>query len=1180
MAQPPTVPGDDEATAVEQAVAALEAQRGALGDVVVDAAVGPLQRRLDELRSGAEQRRLVTVVFADVVDFTVLTERLDPEDLRVVMDRYFARWSRIVQHHGGSIEKFIGDAVMAVFGLRRSFEDDAMRAVRASLAVLADLTDLNVGLDRELGVRLAARVGIDTGEVVVSTMGDRGGAEFVAVGPTVNRASRLQTAAPVDGVLISADTHRHVRGAFAVEERPGLVLKGVDGPVDAFVVRHEMASGFRIERPVPVAGVVTTTVGREQHVRALQQLLAEAGEERTLRVVTVVGEAGVGKSRLLLDFDSWLLERPEAVWWFRGRASPTTRGTVGALLRDVLMARLDLRLDDPRETVRARFAEAFTAALGTTRGRRAAHDVAAWLGFDDTAPDAPSDPQALRDAGTEALAAYLAALSETVPVVLLLEDLHWSDDETLRWLDAAAPLLQDRPVLVVASARPAFLESRPLWGEGLEHHVRLDLPALTRRESRALVRQLLASVEDAPAALVTLLLDAGEGNPYYLEELVGWLVDVGVVVKDAPRWRVDTERVGAIAVPPTLRGVLQSRLDALRGTERGALHRAAVIGRVFWDTAVERLDDGAAGVAEVLDGLRGRDVVQQREASRFTGAREFVFKHALLRDVAYDAVLRRQRERYHAAAAAWMEETSARAGRADEYAAVVAGHLEQAGDARAAGWYLRAARRAAAVYALQEATELLDRADRTVAADDVVLRFDIGLAREALLDRAADRDGQDLLLDALAGLEPQVDVVRRVLASLARSRSRFVRSDYDRALAEVAVAERLAVEAGREDLRMEALLLEGKTRTWLEEVATAQRLLDTVIASPDATPAVVAETHRYRSMLAGNISDFGTALEEGRIAREAFRAIGDAEMEAMALAQSATTLYRMNRFADAQAALEESVPILRRAGHRYREVMAMSNLAAVAAQRGNHAVALRSGREAAQAQRDLGDREAYAVTLLTIGESEILTGSPEAARAHLAEALAEARATGNRAIETGALVAAGELELLHGDVRIAAATAEEAAAVASASVSPADRAQALILLGWARLSTHDPAAAHTAFARAEEDLAGLGLAALEREAAAGAASALLWQGDGAAALARIEPVLPHLDAEGMSGVQQQGYVLAAAVDVLAETDDVRVAAVRAQARDLLLATAAEIGDADLAAGYLALRPHAALLADR
>jgi class 3 adenylate cyclase len=271
---PPSRAGvaSDDLPAVERAIAALEAQRSVLGDDVVETALAPLRERQAQLAAGqwGEQRKQVTVLFADLVDFTVLSRQLDPEDTRSVVEACFSRWQAAIEGHGGVVEKFIGDAVMAVFGLQRSYEDDAVRAVRAGLAMTAATAALSEEVERRFGVTPRMRVGVDTGEVVVSTLGERAGHDFVAVGPTVNRAARLQAAAPIGGVLLSTETYRQVRRAFNVQPVPGLELKGLDAPVDAYVVVSERPRGFRLDQLGVVEGIEASTVGRGGEIRFLQ----------------------------------------------------------------------------------------------------------------------------------------------------------------------------------------------------------------------------------------------------------------------------------------------------------------------------------------------------------------------------------------------------------------------------------------------------------------------------------------------------------------------------------------------------------------------------------------------------------------------------------------------------------------------------------------------------------------------------------------------------------------------------------------------------------------------------------------------------------------------------------------------------------------------------------------------
>src|SRR5690242_4602534 len=499
----PTSPPSGDLAAVQRAIAALEAQRPVLGDEVVDTALTPLRERHQQLSSGqrGEQRKLVSVLFADLVDFTVLSRRLDPEDTRTVVDACFARWQSAIEAHGGVVEKFIGDAVMAVFGLQQSFEDDAERAVRAGMAMVAATADLSVEVEERFGVVPRMRVGIDTGEVVVSTLGERAGHEFVAVGPTVNRAARLQGAAPEGRVLVSTETYRQVRRAFNVQPVAGLELKGLDAPVDAYLIVSPRPRGFTLDQLGVVEGIEASTVGRAGEIRFLQERFLDVVDEGRYLVVDVVGDAGIGKSRLLRDFDLWLAGQPQVVWWFRGRASHVEQNRPNSLTRDVIATRMEIGESDPPDAVREKLEAGFEMAFGAgTEAIRAAHVVGTWLDF-DLGTDAgarqgvPSDPQSVRDQATVALGRYFARLAESQPVVILLEDLHWADTTSMRLLDDAERMWRDAPIMVVATTRSTLFEDRPRWGSGLEHHVRLNLGALSRRESRTLVLELLQRLD-------------------------------------------------------------------------------------------------------------------------------------------------------------------------------------------------------------------------------------------------------------------------------------------------------------------------------------------------------------------------------------------------------------------------------------------------------------------------------------------------------------------------------------------------------------------------------------------------------------------------------------------------------------------------------------------------------------
>ena len=1184
----------DDLAAVERAIAALEGQRSVLGDEVVATALAPLLQRRAALvdQHGVEQRKLVTVLFSDLVDFTVLSGRLDAEDTRDVVSTYFARWQKVIDTHGGVVEKFIGDAVMAVFGLNQSWEDDAQRAARAALAMVADLADLNTDLRERYGITVAMRVGLDTGDVVVSTLGEHAGHEFVAVGQTVNRASRLQGAAPTDGVLISVDTCRQLRGRFNVERREPLQLKGIAEPVDSYLLLSERPHGFQFDPAGGVEGVQTPTVGREIELQTLSEWLFDVVEEQRWRVVTLVGDAGVGKSRLLADFESWLADRPEPVYWFRGRASPAGKNHPNALLRDVVGSRFAISETDPPPVVRSKFEEGFGTAFDHAEAGPRAELVAAWLGFDIGVPSItlPTDPKVLRDYATHALAGYFHQLSQSAPVVLLLEDLHWADDGSLRFLDAADADLRTAQMLVVATTRPTLFETRPRWSEGLEHHVRVAVGPLSRRQSRLLLQEILRNVEDPPTELVDLIIATSEGNPFYIEELVTWLIDAGVIVKGEPSWQIVGELVDSVVVPSTLRGVLQARLDALSTAERSLLQRASVVGRVFWDDAVAHLGGGSAAdtggvaavdMAEVLDGLRGRDLVYEREISAFESAREFLFKHALLRDVAYDGVLRAHRQRFHVRAAAWLAEICARSGREQEFATLIAEHYDRAGAPEAAGWYLRAARGAVSVYALAEGEQLLSRGLAVAGADAPALRFDLLAVRESVLDRTGDRAGQVRDLDEMDDLAERLEDERlRIHVLLGRARVSFAASDYGEssAFAEKAVA--AAEAASLLDEAAAAQLWLGKSETWRDRAEPARASLQTSLELGRRLQraTIIGESLRYLSMLANNEGHFRDALDLAEQARQVYAAEGDIESEGMALAATATTQFNLGRLDEAKVGFEQVLPLFRWSGHRYREAVILGNLASIASRQAELAQGEKWARAAVDVTREIGDREGIAVNLTVLAIIDTAVGRWDEAEELLVEAVAMARDIGVAGAETSALSWLSLLEVERERPAEALVWAREAVLAGERVSSPLDRGHAHLALGYATARTGDVEAAENAFTTAVELFTEVEVPPLMLEARVGLAGVALVNGSVTTAVAMVTEAREQLDRALLTAADRPGALLRTCWQVLAKAGDPASDSVLADARRYLLESAEAIGDDQMRAGYLAVPVNAELVA--
>ena len=696
---------------IENAIAALEAKRGTLGEAVVNPAIAALRARLDALEPPAapKQRKQATILFAGVSGFSDMAETMDTEEVSDVMNALWRRLDAIIVEHGGVIDKHIGDMVMALWGAEEIREDDPEQAILAALAMQAELAAF--GAERQM--ELSIRVGINTGVVLLGTVGTTG--EVSAIGDAVNLASRLKGLAPSGEVLISHDTYRHVRGIFEVQPQEPLLVKGKTTPVQTYLVQQARPRAFRMSTR-GVAGIETRMVGRDAELLMLQNMFHDAMEDAEVRVVTVVGDAGVGKSRLLYEFDKWIELLPDKIRYFKGRATPETEAMPYGLFRRMFALRFDILESDSASEVRTKFRAGMTTVLDTDQT-----DLVGQLLGLDFSTSAVVQARSGSEAFGELAAAHLTQYLQTVasePTVIFFEDIHWADNSSLDLLDYLVATVSNTRLLVVCLARPQLFERRPNWGEGQEIHTRIDLKPLSRRASRALVQEILQKAQGIPIELRDLIVEGAEGNPYYVEELIKMLIEDGVIVRgelSEDHWQVVMERLAEVDVPPTLTGVLQARLDSLPPEEKMLLQRAAVVGRLFWDTAVAELKakEGSglenAEITPLLEAVRNRELIFRRERSAFAGAEEYIFKHALLRDVTYETVLLNLRRVYHGQVARWLEGAAGK--RISEYLGLIAGHYELAGEGeKAAEYLLRAGDQARLAYATQEASGYYRRA--------------------------------------------------------------------------------------------------------------------------------------------------------------------------------------------------------------------------------------------------------------------------------------------------------------------------------------------------------------------------------------------------------------------------------------------------------------------------------------
>jgi class 3 adenylate cyclase/tetratricopeptide (TPR) repeat protein len=626
------------------AIAALEAQRALLSDVVVEVALAPLRHELAALlgreSSAAQQLKQVTVLFVDVVGSTAMGQGLGPEEIHAVMDEALARFTTVVQAHYGRVLQYTGDGMLAAFGSEEVAEDDVESAVRAGLAIIEDSRSHACELERRHGIKdFRVRAGLHTGTVLLGGGVD---AEGSIRGATVNVAARMEQSAPPGRLRISHDSYRHVRGLFEMSEEAPIQVKGVEQPLHSYLVDRAKPRAFRVASR-GIEGVHTQMIGREVELEVVRSTFTATRVDRRSRALTIVGEAGVGKSRLLAEFQQSL--DLDSCWLLMGRAHPRSALYPYGVLRDMLMGQVQLGEDDSGEVARQKLV-ARLRPLFVQEGEGPIHLLGHLIGLDFSASphvqDLLADERKFKDRAFDACLLCLRRLGDIRPVVVVLDDLHWADAETLDFIHRLLSSNSDTPLLGLIMTRPALFEQHADWIERDIAHARLDLKPLDNTYSSQLAEVLLQRVDDIPAKLRSVLTSNAEGNPFYMEELVKMLIDDGVIEVEAEEWRVQPDKLRQLRVPTTLTGVLQARLDALVLRERTALQQASLVGHVFWDQALAAIDPAAL---EVIPTLLRKQLVVRRDSQTSDG--EYAFHHHLLHQVTYDGVLKEPRQQGH-----------------------------------------------------------------------------------------------------------------------------------------------------------------------------------------------------------------------------------------------------------------------------------------------------------------------------------------------------------------------------------------------------------------------------------------------------------------------------------------------------------------------------------------------------
>jgi len=671
---------------------------------------------------GGEERRLVSILFADLVGFTARSERLDPEDVLAVLRPYHSRLRSEIEAFGGTVEKFIGDAVVGIFGAPVSHGDDPERAVRAALAITGAIGEMNAA---DTTLDLSVRVAVNTGEVVVATGARVAEGEGLVTGDVVNTASRLQLAAPVNGVLVGDETYRTTRSAFEYSQVPPIAVRGKAQPVGAWqAVRALTAPGARGLRHAPL-------FGRESELAALRGIWHRVAADSVVHLTAIFGEAGIGKSRLAADFLDGV-ER-EGAGVYRGRAVPYGATTLYGPFAQHVKQVAQVFASDSAAVARQKL-QSSTAGLDLGDPDHVAACVALLVGI--ASNGGVSDRQVLFEAARE----WVQAVAGRGPTVLVFEDLHWADAGTLDLLELLATRIRGSPLLLLALARPELLETRSHWQTATASYTPLHLEPLDSGMAGDLASWLMTSVRALEQASDTsVIVDAAQGNPLFIEEFATSLAERS------------TTRSGSL--PTTVRDVIAARLDALPTEERSLVLDAAVVGRTFWRGALEQLHL-QQDVDKALRSLEARAIVVREPLSWIENDEQYSFKHVLIREVAHATISRRKRRERHAAVAAFLE---ARTRGGGATATALAEHWREGGDAgKAVRYLLLAADQASRGWAKDEAADLYKEALELLGEGDVERRRQIAKLRAVAMQAAYHVTDARLLAERPGSEAPEI----------------------------------------------------------------------------------------------------------------------------------------------------------------------------------------------------------------------------------------------------------------------------------------------------------------------------------------------------------------------------------------------------------------------------------------
>jgi class 3 adenylate cyclase/tetratricopeptide (TPR) repeat protein len=1008
----------NERELLERAIAALDANRSLLGSEVVDVALASMQEKLAGLDARArtvrvpQQRKLVTVLFADMSGFTAMSETMDHEIVNDVINSLWSRVDKAIHDHSGRIDKHIGDAMMALYGTPTAHEDDPERAIRSALQIQSEILKWKRELSEQLSSyrtqiqNIQLRIGINTGPALLGTVGTVG--EYTAIGDTVNLAQRLEAAAPKGGILISHETHQLVRGIFEVTALEPIMVKGKTEPIHVYTVKGLRPRSFR-DTTRGLEGVETRTIGREEELGRMKAAYEKAVSQRTTHLISLVAEAGIGKSRLLFEFGKWLDTQNQPVQIFKGRAAQEISQIPYSLLRGILSSAFEIQENDRAAVARQKLERGIQRYTGIQEvATLYAHFIGHLIGLDYSTSKhlkgILSDARQVRDLAFHYGAEFMADVAHDQAVVIFLEDIHWADSGSLDFFDALMSKQPDLPLLVVGLTRSALFEQRPDWGTGPVQHLSLNLLPLSEEDTRRLIAEILQKVPVVPEALTNMIVQKAEGSPFYVEELIRVLIEGGVIISGKEQWSVELDRLSRLKIPTTLTGILQARLDGLKPDARETLQQASVVGRVFWTDIVEHMQnpefqdvESSVPMMEKLSALRSKELIYRYEESAAKEALEFIFKNQILHDVTYESVLLRLRPVYHAQAAKGLVEVGGE--RVNEYAGRVGEHFELAREwLRSAEWYARAGKQAQVTFASDAAINFYQKAIKFFTEyggpEQLKSKLEVCLQLAQVLNwQARYSDAVDIYKAVLKDAEAHDDLISQVRALNGMALSLGYQGDHRASLESAARAEALARNTQEKGDLANALVTQSIARIRLGEAQAALSLSEQALA------------------ICAELDNPGT--------------------KARSLNLLGAAHYIAGRVDQGEQYMEQALKIFQEIGDRQQGMDLLNNLGVIADARGDYETAFRRYDAAVGIAREIGYRDGEIVFLANRGGEQVALKNYEAAELDLRQAISLAGINGSWIMPLAfgyraeALLGLGRLEEAFYSARQALVLAEE-----------------------------------------------------------------------------------------------------------------------------------------------------------